>query len=77
MSLGLQCSMLAMEFLIYLLHVRQICCLLRREEVRPNNASVMKMLIGTDLVTYCEREKVPFALFEDWSSILAKTKEIL
>ena len=30
-----------------------------------------------DLVTYCEREGIPFTLFEDWSSILATTKEIL
>ncbi|KAI1918222.1 hypothetical protein LOZ58_006076 [Ophidiomyces ophidiicola] len=29
-----------------------------------------------DLITYCEREKIPFTVFEDWSSILAKTKEI-
>ncbi|CAF9903473.1 MAG: hypothetical protein GOMPHAMPRED_000289 [Gomphillus americanus] len=31
---------------------------------------------GKDLVAYCEREGVPFTLFEDWSSILQKTKEI-
>lgn len=31
---------------------------------------------GHDLVTYCEREGVPFTLFEDWSDILAKTREI-
>ncbi|KAL8867605.1 MAG: hypothetical protein Q9174_005553, partial [Haloplaca sp. 1 TL-2023] len=31
---------------------------------------------GHDLVTYCEREGIPFALFEDWQSILATTKEI-
>jgi len=31
---------------------------------------------GRDLVTYCEREGVPFTLFEDWTSILEKTKEI-
>ena len=32
---------------------------------------------GRDLVTYCERENVPFTLFEDWGSILATTKDIL
>jgi 2,3-diketo-5-methylthio-1-phosphopentane phosphatase len=31
---------------------------------------------GHDLVTYCEREGVPFTLFEDWSQILEKTKDI-
>jgi len=31
---------------------------------------------GRDLVTYCEKENVPFTLFEDWSSILAQTKEL-
>ncbi len=29
-----------------------------------------------DLVTYCEREKVPFTVFEDWSSILATVQRI-
>jgi len=32
---------------------------------------------GHDLITYCEREGVPFTVFEDWSSILATTKAIL
>lgn len=31
---------------------------------------------GHDLVTHCEREGLPFTLFEDWSDILTKTKEI-
>jgi hypothetical protein len=31
---------------------------------------------GHDLVTFCEREGVPFALFEDWGDILPKAKEI-
>ncbi|EAS35994.3 2,3-diketo-5-methylthio-1-phosphopentane phosphatase [Coccidioides immitis RS] len=31
---------------------------------------------GHDLITYCEREKIPFTVFEDWSTILEKTKEI-
>ncbi|PGH31791.1 hypothetical protein GX50_05457 [[Emmonsia] crescens] len=31
---------------------------------------------GRDLVTYCQREKIPYAVFEDWSSILQTTKEI-
>lgn len=30
-----------------------------------------------DLVTYCVREKVPFTIFEDWSSILASVKDIV
>lgn len=29
-----------------------------------------------DLVTYCEREGVPFTVFEDWGSILETTKRI-
>jgi len=32
---------------------------------------------GHDLVTYCEREGVPFTIFEDWKSILATTQDIL
>lgn len=31
----------------------------------------------SDLITYCEREGVPFTVFEDWQSILATTKDIL
>ena len=31
----------------------------------------------SDLVTFCEREKIPFTLFESWESILATTKDIL
>lgn len=33
--------------------------------------------IGHDLVTYCEREGVPFTIFEDWRSILKTTQDIL
>ena len=29
-----------------------------------------------DLVTYCEREGLPFTVFEDWSSILETTRKI-
>ncbi|GAB1209306.1 hypothetical protein APSETT445_008078 [Aspergillus pseudonomiae] len=32
---------------------------------------------GRDLVTYCERQGTPFTIFENWSSILATTKDIL
>jgi 2,3-diketo-5-methylthio-1-phosphopentane phosphatase len=32
---------------------------------------------GRDLVTYCVREDIPFTLFEDWTTILEKTKEIV
>lgn len=31
---------------------------------------------GHDLITYCERENIPFTTFENWSSILQETKEI-
>ncbi|OJD19299.1 hypothetical protein AJ78_00748 [Emergomyces pasteurianus Ep9510] len=31
---------------------------------------------GNDLVTYCQREKIPYTVFEDWSTILQTTKEI-
>ena len=31
---------------------------------------------GKDLVTYCEREGLPFTEFDDWSSILEETREI-
>ncbi|KAL8713035.1 MAG: hypothetical protein Q9220_002895 [cf. Caloplaca sp. 1 TL-2023] len=29
-----------------------------------------------DLVTYCEREGLPFTVFEDWQSILSTTKDL-
>ncbi|KAI9752833.1 MAG: Ribosome biogenesis protein brx1 [Chaenotheca gracillima] len=32
---------------------------------------------GYDLVTYCERQGVPFTTFEDWKSILETTREIV
>ncbi|MCJ1261551.1 hypothetical protein MMC22_001416 [Lobaria immixta] len=32
---------------------------------------------GHDLITYCEREGIPFTVFEDWRSILETTKDIL
>ena len=31
---------------------------------------------GYDLIDYCEREGVPFTVFEDWRSITATTKAI-
>ncbi|KAL8846736.1 MAG: hypothetical protein Q9221_008210 [Calogaya cf. arnoldii] len=32
---------------------------------------------GHDLITYCEREGIPFTVFEDWQSILATTRDFL
>ena len=32
---------------------------------------------GHDLITYCANENVPFTVFEDWSLILTKCKEIV
>jgi len=32
---------------------------------------------GQDLVTYCQRENVPFTVFDDWRSIMSTTKDIL
>lgn len=32
--------------------------------------------MNADLVTYCQRQGMPFAVFEDWSSILATTRDI-
>ncbi|KAE8148308.1 hypothetical protein BDV25DRAFT_131356 [Aspergillus avenaceus] len=32
---------------------------------------------GRDLVTYCERQGIPFTVFEDWYSILATTQDLL
>lgn len=32
---------------------------------------------GHDLITYCVREKVPFTVFENWSSILATVQDIV
>lgn len=30
-----------------------------------------------DLVKYCDKENVPFTIFEDWTSIKAKVQEIV
>ena len=44
----------------------------------PSVVSLEFWLISLpDLITYCEREGVPFTVFEDWQSILATTKAIL
>lgn len=32
---------------------------------------------GKDLVTYCDREHIPFTLFEDWSTISRGVKDIV
>ncbi|KAI9845088.1 MAG: hypothetical protein M1837_005092 [Sclerophora amabilis] len=32
---------------------------------------------GYDLVTYCERQGVPYTIFDDWKSILDTTKDIV
>nr|POE98766.1 putative phosphatase [Quercus suber] len=32
---------------------------------------------GHDLILYCVKEKIPFTVFEDWSAILEKVKEIV
>jgi 2-hydroxy-3-keto-5-methylthiopentenyl-1-phosphate phosphatase len=32
---------------------------------------------GHDLINYCARENVPFTVFEDWTNILSKCKEIV
>jgi 2,3-diketo-5-methylthio-1-phosphopentane phosphatase len=32
---------------------------------------------GHDLINYCAREDVPFTVFEDWTNILSKCKEIV
>ena len=30
----------------------------------------------SDLITFCERENIPFTIFEDWSTILSTTRDI-
>lgn len=32
---------------------------------------------ATDLVTYCEKESVPFTAFDDFSSILSVVKDVV
>jgi 2-hydroxy-3-keto-5-methylthiopentenyl-1-phosphate phosphatase len=32
---------------------------------------------GHDLINYCAREDVPFTVFEDWTNILSKCKQIV
>lgn len=45
----------------------------------PNDDQESDLLFakdGQDLVTYCEREGIPFTTFKDWTEILSETKEI-
>jgi len=56
------CSMLEMACRIFLRLVKPIFCLQKK---------------GHDLITYCVKQKVPFTVFEDWSSILDTVKEIV
>jgi hypothetical protein len=37
----------------------------------------MRLTRSTDLVTYCEKEGIPFTTFDDWSSILSTMKDIV
>jgi 2-hydroxy-3-keto-5-methylthiopentenyl-1-phosphate phosphatase len=55
--------------------------LLRQDEVKTDftlGTLVMFLLMSTipDLVTYCEREKVPFTTFDNFSEILDTVKAI-
>lgn len=43
---------------------------------RLHSVGQCSRLTTADLVTYCEREGIPFTVFENWSSILATTKDI-
>ena len=40
--------------------------------VKENPTNVSK-----DLISYCVREKVPYTVFEDWSTILSTCKSIV
>lgn len=80
-SLGRRCSMPAMVYQICLQLEKQICCSQRKAAVGIATYTSMAAH-GTDryfldLVKYCEREGVPFTVFEDWQSILATTRDIL
>lgn len=35
------------------------------------------LIVPLDLINYCAKENVPFTVFEDWSSILEKVKELV
>jgi 2-hydroxy-3-keto-5-methylthiopentenyl-1-phosphate phosphatase len=37
----------------------------------------LTLTVGLDLVTYCEKEQVPFKTFQNFSDILATVKEIV
>jgi hypothetical protein len=39
-------------------------------------AHILLTHFSVDLITYCERQGIPFTVFEDWSTILATTKDI-
>lgn len=45
-----------------------------RDQPRPSICHAPLTVV--DLITFCERQGMPFTIFEDWSSILATTKEI-
>lgn len=65
------------------LHLKRTCSLLKRGMVcishrqSPHgDLAVTDENNNADLITYCERQKIPYALFENWSTILATTKDI-
>lgn len=73
--------MLAMVSPICLLPQRLTFSLLKRAMVSRNShgPSIYEYAAdhSLDLVTYCEREGMPFTTFESWETILDTTKDIL
>jgi 2-hydroxy-3-keto-5-methylthiopentenyl-1-phosphate phosphatase len=49
--------------------------MVRSDSLVPLGA-VSDLSNSLDLITYCERENIPFTVFSDWSSILATTAAI-
>ena len=43
----------------------------------PAKADSLILMLVVDLITYCAEQKVPFTVFEDWSSILETVKKIV
>jgi hypothetical protein len=80
MKRGPFCSMLAMVYPTSLRLRRQICSLQKQAVVCAETNAFRNCLHAnceSDLVTYCENEKVPFKTFENFSEILGIMKDIV
>lgn len=71
--------MLVMVSLTCQLLLRLTFCSPKRAKVFASKCNAFAAITNcvADLVTYCERRKMPYTTFKDWSTILETTQKIL